>query len=90
MIKIISTTGSEITFNLSGSRKVVISPTIPVRVSELELRLLKSRIGNSIQKVEDDGSEESQPTEDASKDEAPEPTPEPTPEEAIPEGGSQE
>lgn len=88
MIKIISTTGSEITFSLSGSRKVVISPTVPVKVSELELRLLRSRIGNSIQTVDGDGSDEPQPAEDAPKDAESAPAADPA--DAAPEGGSGE
>lgn len=47
MKTIISTTGLEIEFTLSGTRKITIGK-VPVKVNELELRILNERLGNQI------------------------------------------
>ena len=49
---IISTTGSQIEFNLSSTRKVVLDPIVPTEVSEIEFTLLYSRLGSSIREVD--------------------------------------
>lgn len=54
MIKIISTTGHEILFNLSGSRKLTITPTVAVKVSEEELVILQNRLGHQIKVTDSD------------------------------------
>lgn len=74
MKTIVSTTGVEIEFNLSASRKILISK-IPVRVSDLELRELVSRLGGQINVIEDSITDPA-----LSEDTSSEPIPDVTPE----------
>ena len=52
MKKIISTLGTEILFNLSSSRKLTISPTEPIEVTDEEFKILDSRLGGQIKTVD--------------------------------------
>ena len=49
---IVSTTGQNINFNLSGKRKIEIETKIPVQVNEVEFEILKTRLGNQVKEVQ--------------------------------------
>ncbi len=49
---ITSTTGKQIEFALSSTRKVILDPIVPTEVSEIEFTLLYSRLGSSIREVD--------------------------------------
>lgn len=49
---ILSNTGEEISFNLSGTKKFVFGLDIPVKVNSEDFEILKSRLGNQIKTVE--------------------------------------
>ena len=50
---VVSTTGSQIPFNLSRGREIIIDTLIPILVGELEARVLTERLGTQIKIVMD-------------------------------------
>ncbi len=52
MNNIISTTGKEIEFSLSSTRKITISSENPIEVTNAELTILKDRLGAQITTID--------------------------------------